>query len=218
MHALFNKYAGVLTVVLAGQAVFYYSVAYRSEHIPSIAPLSTFPEAVTGWHKTADFQIEPEIRDLLNADDILNRAYVNASQTASVNLFVAFFKTQSYHQSPHSPKNCLPGNGYDTVMDSQASFTVPGRDQPIVTNKFVVQHGDEKSVVLYWYQSHNRVIASEYSAKIWLVLDAIRYHRSDTSIVRIVVPVRDNDYDAATNTGIDFIRSIFPSLLNLLPA
>ena len=52
------------------------------------------------------------------------------------------------------------------------------------------QHGNEKSVTLYWYQSHNRVIASEYSAKFWLVADAIRYQRSDTAIVKVVVPVQ----------------------------
>jgi len=50
------------------------------------------------------------------------------------------------------------------------------------------------------------------------VLDAIRYHRSDTSIVRIVVPVDGNDYDGATNLGIEFIQSVFPSLLKALPA
>ena len=217
--SLFNRYTGILTLVLISQAAFYYAVAARSERIPTIAPLDTFPHTVPGWRMNRDLPVEDEIRGILKADDLLNREYVNVRKAAvPVSLFIAFFKTQRYNQSPHSPKNCLPGNGYDTIIDTKTSFTVPGWNRPIAANKFVVQHGDEKSVVLYWYQSHNRVIPSEYTAKIWLVLDAIRYHRSDTSIVRIVVPVDGNDYDGATNLGIEFIQSVFPSLLKALPA
>jgi EpsI family protein len=87
-----------------------------------------------------------------------------------------------------------------------------------VTNRYVVAHGDEKSVVLYWYQTHNRIIASEYWAKFWLVVDSIRYRRSDTSLVKIVVPVRDNNIGAATALGVQFIQAVFPSLLRQLPS
>jgi hypothetical protein len=86
-----------------------------------------------------------------------------------------------------------------------------------VTNKYVVAHGNDKSVTLYWYQSHNRVIASEYSAKFWLVADAIRYNRSDTAIVKVVLPVRGNDVDGATRTGIEFVQALFPDVLKQLP-
>jgi hypothetical protein len=70
---------------------------------------------------------------------------------------------------------------------------------------------------LYWYQSHNRVIASEYFAKFWLVADAIRYNRSDTALVKIVVPVRNEDIETATATGISFTQTVFPSVLKQLP-
>jgi len=69
-----------------------------------------------------------------------------------------------------------------------------------------VEKGDEKSIVLYWYQSRDRVIASEYLAKIYLVLDAMRYRRSDTALVRVVVPVIANDTKAATATGVPTTR------------
>jgi len=49
------------------------------------------------------------------------------------------------------------------------------------------------------------------------VLDALRYHRSDTSIVRVIVPVRDGQIDAATEIGKEFIRAMFPQLLKQLP-
>ncbi len=218
MRLLKNKYVYTLSLVLLLQAALYYSLAYRAEHIPQTAPLSAFPTLIGDWRTVADVQIEPEILELLKADDTLNRVYTDSGGQTPVNLFIAFFRTQRYGQNPHSPKNCLPGNGYEQVLDRKLPVTVPVWNHPIVVNQYVVQHGENKSLVLYWYQSHNRVIASEYFARMWLVADAIRYHRSDTSIVRVVVPVHDNDLDTATGIGVQFIRALFPNLLKQLPA
>ena len=164
-----------------------------------------------------DVPMEKEIQDVLKADDTLNRVYVNPSRTDFAFLFVAYFKTQRYGQAPHSPKNCLPGSGWEPVETGRQTINVPGWNAPIVTNRYVVENGDEKSVVLYWYQTHNRIIASEYWAKFWLVVDSIRYRRSDTALVKIVVPVHDNDIGAATAMGVQFVQALFPSLLRQLP-
>jgi len=73
-------------------------------------------------------------------------------------------------------------------------------------------------VVLYWYQSQRRVIASEFAAKFWLVMDSIRYHRSDTALVRVTVPVFGRNEDAATRQGVAFVQIVFPVLKGYLPA
>jgi EpsI family protein len=98
------------------------------------------------------------------------------------------------------------------------SIDIAGRAEPIVSNRYVVARGDEKSVVLYWYQSRNRIIASEYSAKFWLIVDSIRYHRSDSSLVKIVVPVLNGDTGAATRLAIEFAQAVFPAISSQLPA
>jgi EpsI family protein len=211
-----NKYTGVVTFVLLLQAVAYYAVAARKEVVPNVGPLSSFPLVVDQWQTVREIPLEKEVQDVLKADDTMNREYRNPSVANSAWLFVAFFKTQRYGQAPHSPKNCLPGSGWEPTENTDISIQVPGWPTPIVTNKYVVSHGSEKSVVLYWYQSHNRVIASEYWAKFWLVADSIRYHRSDTALVRIVVPVLNDDTATATQTGISFIQSAFPKLLTRL--
>lgn len=217
MSWLNNKYARVLTVMLLLQAAAFYAVALRAENVPNVRPLSSFTTEFGGWRMSQDVKIEQEVLDILKADDTLNRVYVDPSQTVTAYLFIAYFKTQRAGQSPHSPKNCLPGSGWEPIDTGVATIDVPGRPTPIVTNRYVVAHGDEKSVVLYWYQSHNRIIASEYSAKFWLVADSIRYNRSDSALVKIVVPVRDNDADAATKSGAAFIQALFPRLQKQLP-
>ena len=213
-----NLYARVLTAVLLLQVAAFYAIASRAERAPLISPLGLFPTAFGGWTMARDVPVEKDVQDVLKADDTLNRVYVNPSRTDYAFLFIAYFKTQRYSQAPHSPKNCLPGSGWEPVETGRQTIEVPGWNAPIVTNRFVVQHGDDKSVVLYWYQTHNRIIASEYWAKFWLVVDSIRYRRSDTALVKIVVPVHDNDTGAATAMGVQFIQATFPSLLRQLPS
>jgi EpsI family protein len=213
-----NKYARALTLVLALQAVAFYALASRPEVVPPAAPLVLFPRVIGEWRTIQDRQIEPEILDVLKADDTLDRVYANAAGTKGVYFFMAYFKTQRAGQAPHSPKNCLPGSGWEPVESAYQAIPVAGLAQPIVTNRYVVRHGDEKSVVLYWYQGHNRVIASEYEAKLWLVADAIRYRRSDTAIVKVVVPVLGSDVEGAVRTGVSFIQAVYPSVQQQLPS
>ncbi len=181
-------------------------------------PLDAFPVQIHDWHMVQDTPVEKEILDQLKADDTLNRFYAEPGSRTGLNLFIAYFKTQRTGQSPHSPKNCLPGSGWEPTAIGFLDTPVQGQPIPIKINRYVVSHGDEKSVVLYWYQSQRRVVASEFAAKFWLVMDSIRYHRSDTALVRVTVPILHNDEEGATRAGVQFVESMFPVLKSYLPA
>ncbi len=217
MKFLNTSQARILTLILLVQASAYYAVAFRAEKTPAVGPLSTFPTAFTGWSLLRDQPIEPEVQEVLRADDILSREYTRTSAPDPVYLFIAFFKTQRYGQTPHSPMNCLPGSGWEPIQTGTLPIAVPGMSEPVVARKYLVARGAEQSVVLYWYQSHGRVIPSEYAAKFWLVADAIRYHRSDTALVRVVVPVREEQSAKAIRTGVEFIQATFPAISHQLP-
>jgi EpsI family protein len=204
-------------LVLVVQATVFYT-ASRGERVPAGRPLDLFPAQLGSWQEVQNYPVEQEIRDQLKADDLLNRLYGDSESHTAVGLFVAYFKTQRTGQSPHSPKNCLPGSGWEPEATGFLDVAVEGQPEPIRINRYVVSHGDEKSVVLYWYQSRRRVIASEFSAKFWLVMDSIRYHRSDTALVRVTIPVVDNGQDAAARAGVSFVRILFPVLQGYLPA
>jgi len=214
---LHGKYTRLLTTVLVVQGGVYYGVRSRSELVPAVLPLSSFPAQLGGWQMTKEYPMVKGTQDVLRADDTLSREYVNLPTAANASLFIAFFKTQRYGQAPHSPKNCLPGAGWEQVESGTISIAVPEWQGPILVNRYLVAHGEDKVLAIYWYQGHHRVIASEYSAKFWLVMDAIRYNRSDTSLVRVMVPVRDNDTETATKTGVAFVQSLFPALLKQFP-
>ncbi|MFN7996008.1 MAG: EpsI family protein [Bryobacteraceae bacterium] len=211
-----NKYTAALTAVLLVQATLFY-VASRSEAIPDGRPLESFPSGIGDFQLIQSIPIEQEVRDQLRADDLLNRFYTKAGTRVGVNMFVAYFKTQRTGQSPHSPKNCLPGTGWEPESTGFINVPVSGEAQPIRINRYIVSRGDEHSLVLYWYQNQRRVIATEFSARLWLVMDSIRYHRSDTALVRVTVPVINNDTPSATNLAVSFVQSMFPVLKNYLP-
>jgi EpsI family protein len=221
---LADKYVRLLTVALIIQIFAFYALAMRPERVPAVGPLSSFPSTLDNWSAWRDFPLDPDTQAVLNADDVLNRFYFDSTKAGTcknnptcVDLFVAFFKTQRYGQAPHSPKNCLPAAGWEQVSAERPAIEVPGEDHPIVINNFVTEHGVERSVSLYWYQSHQRIIASEFNAKFWSIVDSVRYHRSDTALVRVTVPVADGNTEASVQAGYAFIRAMFPALLQQLP-
>lgn len=211
-----SKHARILTFVLVLQAVLFYTLS-RGEAVPIAEPLSAFPTRLGDWVMVEEGVIEQAIRDVLRADDLLNRTYANPATRQVAGLFVAYFKSQRTGQAPHSPKNCLPGHGWVPSESGFLEISIPGEPAPILVNRYIVSRGDSRSLVLYWYQSRDRVIASEYKAKIYLVADAIRYNRTDTALVRIVVPMRRDGEQEATDAAVAFVQSFFGRLREHLP-
>lgn len=210
-----SKSARVLTIILLAQASLFYGFS-RREIIPSHRPLDEFSLDNTAWTLVQNVDIDQDTLDVLKADDILSRIYQDKQTGAAATLFVAYFKTQRTGKAPHSPKNCLPGSGWSASQSGTINIAVPGEAEPIHVNNYVVARGQNQSVVFYWYQAHDRVIASEYTAKIYTVLDAVRYNRSDTSLVRVVVNVDDGDTPKAIQTAVSFVKSFFEPLKEYL--
>jgi EpsI family protein len=206
----------VVSLALLAQAVVVYGVA-RTERAPVPRPLKDSPVQYGDWHMASEGVVEQEVQDVLRADDTVTRVYVHKGTGRPASLFVAYFNTQRTGQAPHSPKNCLPGAGWVPSASDVLAITVPGLPEAIRVNRYVVSRGDEASVVLYWYQTPYRVIASEYEAKLYLVLDSIRYRRSDTALVRVVSPVVRGDEEGATEAAVEFVRSFFVPLREYLP-
>jgi len=211
-----SRPAFLLTALLVVQGLLFYGFS-RGETPPVYTPLDKFPTQLGGWRMIQQGVMEPEVTEVLRADDYVTRDYA-ASPTKVANLFVAFFKSQRAGQTPHSPKNCLPGSGWVWTVSDMIPVNVPGRTGPIEVNRYIVSKGEYRSVVLYWYQSRDRVVASEYKAAAFVALDALRYNRTDTSLVRVVVPIEKGQQDAATQTGVEFIQSFFGTLRQFFPA
>jgi EpsI family protein len=208
-----SKFVYGLTLVLVVQTGLFYSASH-GEVVPQAAPLKGFPVEVGGWRLLQEGVIDQDTQDVLKADDLLHREY--GSKEGGAGLFIAFFKTQRQGQSPHSPKNCLPGSGWQQMSSNPIDVPIEGEGS-IRINQYVVEKGEAQSVVYYWYQSQGRVIADEFAAKFYLVSDSIKHHRSDTALVRVVVPIRAGRTEEAEKVGTDFVRAFYPKVKAYLP-
>jgi EpsI family protein len=217
LQLLLSSSVLIITGVLMAQTAAYYSYA-KDEKVPAVRPLDQFPNQVGTWVKTQDGVVEKEVRDVLKADDLLNRFYSDQDSRIGANLFVAAFRSQRAGAAPHSPKNCLPGSGWLPIIDGRLAIDIPGMSEPIVVNRYIVQQGDAKSMVLYWYQSRDRVVAGEIEAKLYTMADAIRYNRTDTALVRVVVSLGSGDTTKQETAAISFVKTFFKPLKNYLPA
>jgi EpsI family protein len=214
MNVFSSIQAKVLTGVLLVQAAVFYAIPSH-EYVPKIAPLDTMPRQAGDWTMVSQSEPEQEVKDLLKADDALTRVFQRGED--SLSLFVAFFKSQRAGVVPHSPRVCLPGSGWTPAGSSFIDVNIPGRAEPININRFVVARGESRSIVYYWFQSPHHVVASEIHSKVYLVLDSLRYQRSDTSIVRIVVGVDRRGEEYADKIAIDFIQKASPIVTAHLP-
>ena len=118
----------------------------------------------------------------LNADDFLGRFYAEPTGgSGEIELRLAYHRSQRVHgRLPHSPRVCLPANGW-TPIESRV-VKVPGGE----VNLYVVSKGDERAVVLYWYQTPWQVTATELRTRVWVAVNGILHQRSDVVLVRLV--------------------------------
>jgi len=154
--------------------------------------LRGFPKQVGSWEQTGgDRQFDNETMAVLRASDYLLRDY-RAADGRTVNFYVGYYASQRDGATYHSPLNCLPGAGW--VMSEPGTMTIsPKGRAPFVANRYVIQNGSQKDLLVYWYQGRGRSIASEYWGKIYTVLDSVSMRRSDGAMVRLTTPVKSSE-------------------------
>ncbi|HME09999.1 MAG TPA: EpsI family protein, partial [Bryobacteraceae bacterium] len=145
----------ILTIILIAQASVFYGFSRGSENVPLVQSLDRFPAQTGNWRLLQNGVIEDEVKEVLRADDYLTRVYGDTQSKQVASLFVAYFRSQRAGQTPHSPKNCLPGSGWIWTISDTVPVAIPGLAQPIVVNRYVVTKGEERAMVLYWYQSRD---------------------------------------------------------------
>lgn len=189
----------------------------HGEVFPPRLALQSFPQHIGNW-SGEDITIDKDTLQVLGPGDFLLRVYTDSQQSLPyIDLFIAYFPSQSTNDTMHSPKNCLPGAGWAPIESRRMTLNIPGH-VPFPVNRYVIAKGDSRQVVLYWYWAHDRGVASEYWAKYYLVADSIRMNRSDGSLVRVTTPLLAGESpDAAQQRLLPFVAEIVPKLQSYIP-
>jgi len=205
----------ILLVLILVAGVLVNAWSYLGEAHVERKPLQDFPQSIGAWQKTGNDQIlDDETLKVLRASDYLLRDFRKPDGQVA-NLYVGYYASQRTGATYHSPLNCLPGSGWILSEPGKATITLPDGTS-FIANKYVIQNGDYKSFMIYWYQGRGRNVASEYWGKIYTVLDSVRLRRSDGAMVRVTVPFHDSEA-VAQQAAIEFASAASSVLPQFVP-
>ena len=217
MTGLFSRRALVLSVLLLATSLYLARVSV-AEAPPDRELLEQLPLSLGDWRGRSDPSLSLRIVTELGVDDYLLRTYERQPAELPVGLYVGYYRSQRQGDTMHSPLNCLPGAGWTPVETSELPIQIGSTE--ITVRRTLIQKGIDRQLVLYWYQSQGRVIASEYWGKIFTVVDAISRHRTDAALVRVITPLEDGSR-AAVAAGeartVTFVQELFPRLEAHIP-
>ena len=159
--------------------------ARSQDAVPLAAPLSGVLPVVAGY-RTQDQLVGDEERRVAGMSDYVARAYWRDSVFA-FSTFVSYYERQTQGKTIHSPRNCLPGAGWEILTAGQEDVTIDGAKQTL--NRYILKNGAATAVVYYWYQGRGRIVSNEYRVKWNLLRDAAVAGHTEEALVRVVVPV-----------------------------
>ena len=133
-------------------------------------------------------QVDTNSQRVAGMDEYVNRVFTKDSVQV-FSLYVGYYTYQTQGKSIHSPRNCLPGAGWEPVE----SATLPIASAPGIgsrdMNKYVLANQGTYAAVYYWYQGRGRIESNEYTVKYNLMRDAAVFGRTEEALVRLVVPL-----------------------------
>jgi EpsI family protein len=191
------------------------------DHVPPTPPLTYMPHTIGSW-TGEDVFLSEETLAILGDGRFLNRVYTRTGADGKtsgvpVSLFIGYFPTQRTGQAIHSPQNCLPGAGWSFLSSDVINLEGQG-ERPYPVGEYLIGNAGQKQVVLYWYLAHGRSLANDYLAKAYMMMDAIRWNRTDGALVRVVTPVGAGETVAAAQArAIEFTKQTTPLLPRFIP-
>ncbi|BCG63752.1 MAG: exosortase [Methyloprofundus sp.] len=194
-------------------------VGDRAEVTPDRTRFNHFPLQFADW-RGAETKMEQQFIDALKFDDYITANYSRPGDASPINFYVAYYASQRKGASVHSPKSCMPGDGWRISGSQQKKIAgvVSATGQPLLVNRVIISKGERKQLVYYWFQQRGRVMTNEYMVKWYLFWDALTRSRTDGALVRLVMTVSDGDSVAAAEQQLDaYLAEVFPVLSQFVP-
>lgn len=203
----------LISVLLAG-GFFINWFENRGEVAVQRTALQELPSTLGKWKQKGDhIKFSPETESVLKTTDYTMREYVSDGRLA--NLYIGYYASQRTGATYHSPQNCLPGSGWE--MQKPEIVTIKtASGESFEANRFIIENGKYKEVMIYWYQGRGRTQASEYTDKVYTVLDSVSRRRSDGAMVRVMTSVGHSEKEA-TAAAVDLSASVSEVLPDFVP-
>jgi len=142
---------------------------------------------------------------------------VNNPLRPDVNLYIAYYASQTVGSTIHSPATCLPGGGWQREQSRVISLSLQDQEVLLPVTRMIVSKGDQKLVTYYWYHERGRNLTNQISAKWYLLVDSLFKRRSDGSLIRLTTPILgNNEEDNADERLRTFLNDFYPVIIQNL--
>ena len=189
----------------------------RQKVVPLRESLAAVAPATFAGLASSDMVVPEEELRVAGVSDYLLRAYHVPGRDAresTATLYVGYYDQQTQGKTIHSPKNCLPGAGWEALQSER--ITMDGPRGPVTVNRYLLQREEQRALVLYWYQGRGRIEANEYVVKANLLRDSAIRGRSEEALVRVVVPLAGST-DDEVRLAVDLAEAAAASVDAALP-
>jgi exosortase D (VPLPA-CTERM-specific) len=206
--------ASLLAIIAAGITA---TLPQRVEATLARQEFSRFPMTLGEWQGKSDRIAQIYLNELKLDDHVI--ADFTAPGKLPINFYVAYYASQKKGQSAHSPRTCLPGGGWRIISLTQ--HEIDGLGTPagkLRVNRSLIQMGEHKQLVYYWFQQRGRNLTNEYLVKWYIFWDALTRNRTDGALVRLTMPVPPNlDLAEADKQLGGFVKLVNPLLSAYVP-
>lgn len=207
-----------LPAIALGTGILATTGLRSDRHLPLRVPLPSVVRDTVDRFVGSDIALSEGELKVAAPNAYLLREYAIPRDTArgdGFTLYIGYYDHQTQGRTIHSPKNCLPGAGWEPLSSRTEVLSTPQGPAPV--NRYLLQNHEERALVLYWYQGRGRVASNEYLVKWQLLRDAALRRRSDEALVRIIVPVTGGDEDAAWKLASAQAQRVIEELYRALP-
>lgn len=198
-----NSRTLMLPALLMGVSSVYMFGIDSQRSMPLAADLGASIDSVIFEIPSRTIALSDAEVEVAGVSEYLMRVYEPAGDSTATagwfSLYVGYYEQQAQGRTIHSPRNCLPGAGWQVLTSAPGVISGPWGESAV--NRYIIQNGDQKALVLYWYQGRGRIAANEYVVKWELLRDAAIRKRTEEALVRVVVPLETTEQEAYTRAA-----------------
>ncbi len=212
---IFTRNALLIIAMFAGAGLYIHLGTSNVLKVPARENLDRLPYEFAGWESRPQ-EIDKTTLEFLGADDFIVTE-MTSPERENFNLYVAYLNMQRHGHSWHSPRQCIPGGGWQITRHDIVPTTSADGSQHYF-NRIIIENRGSRQLLYYWYDQRGRRTANEFVMKALVVLDAVRIRRTDGAMIRIMTPIaRSEPVEEADARLLGFMRELEPKLSVYIP-
>lgn len=188
--------------------------------VPSIAvekqvTLRQVLASINGWNSNGFSPLNQRIIEELELDDYASQSYTKGQDIVS--LYIGYYFTTKKVGVAHDPLVCFPGQGWVLNNKKSGEFILnPDTDDSLSYSSMIAQRGQQKELIIYWFQSYDQTNPDTLSQKISSLWKKNFNNREDNAFVRITIPIGQKSISESQEIAFKFIKDFYPVFLEYI--